>query len=66
VSETAGFDKEELMFGGMARVIDAPLTDGEMDYATIKITCEKEVELYHKTPGIPLRNKDHTFTDPLH
>ena len=65
MTETAGFDEEKLMFGGMARVVNALLTDTDMDDATIKITCEKEVELYLKTPGIPLRNEDHTFTDPL-
>ena len=42
------------MFGGMERVAEAPLTPGADDEATIKIDCEKKLELYLQTPGIPL------------
>ena len=53
------------MFGGMEQVVEAPLTAGADDKVTIKVDCEKELELYLQTPGIHLYRREREFTDPL-
>ena len=56
---------DDLMFGGMDMTVDPPLDVEEDDENVIRVTCEKELELYLKTPGMSLRNPDGSFTDPL-
>ena len=53
------------MFGEMERVVEKPFDQGMEDEAAIRASCEKEIELYIKTPGIPLRTSDGKFSDPL-
>ena len=58
-------DVDALMFGGMERLVEPPLTAGVESENEIRLSCEKEMELYLKTPGIPLRDAHGKFTDPL-
>ena len=58
-------EDDDLMFGGMERVMDPPLNSEEDSDNEIRLSCEKEVELYLKTPGIPLRNVKGEFLDAL-
>ena len=53
------------MFGGMERVVNTPVSVGGDCEATIRITCQKELEIYMSTPGIPLRKENKKFSDPL-
>jgi len=53
------------MFGGLERVVNAPVRAGDNHEATIRITCQKELEIYMSTPGIPLRKENKKFSDPL-
>ena len=61
----AGLDEDDLMFGGMERVVNAPVRAGDNHEATIRITCQKELEIYMSTPGIPLRKENKKFSEPL-
>ena len=58
-------DVDVLMFGGVERMVEPPLTAGVESENEIRLSCEKEMELYLKTPGIPLRDANGKFTDPL-
>ena len=53
------------MFGEMERVVEKPFDQGVEDDAAILANCEKEIELYINTQGIPLRPSDDKFSDPL-
>ena len=63
--EDVDMEDDDLMFGGMDMVVDPPLDVEEDDENVIRVTCEKEFELYLKTPGIALRKPDGSFADPL-
>ena len=39
---------DDLMFGGMDMMVDPPLDVEEDDENVIRVTCEKELELYLK------------------
>jgi len=58
-------DEDDLMFGEMERVVEKPFDQGVEDEAAIRASCEKEIEFYINTPGIPLRTGDGKFSDPL-
>ena len=58
-------DEDDLMFGEMERVVEKPFDQGVEDEAAIWASCEKEIELYSKTQGIPLSTSDGRFSDPL-
>jgi hypothetical protein len=60
-----GLDEDDLMFGGMERVVETPRNAGADDEAEIRIACKKELQLCLGTPGIPLRTSDGEFSDPL-
>ena len=65
VANRMALDDDELMYGGMDRIVEAPMEICAEDEATIKVNCEKELELYLQTPGMPLRGLDGKYTDPL-
>ena len=45
--------------------MEKPFDQGMEGETAIRASCEKESELYIKTPGIPLRTNDGKFSDPL-
>ena len=60
-----GLDEDKLVFGGMDCVAEVPRTAVAEDEATIKVGCEKELEIYLRTSGLKLKEQGGSFTDPL-
>ena len=60
-----GLDEDELMFGGMDRVVEEPRSAVTEDETNIKVTCEKELEIYLRTPALKLKQPGGSFIDPL-
>ena len=66
VANEGKLDDDDIMFGGMERMVEAPLTNEAENKATIRVSCEKEMQLYLQTPRLPLCGRDGKFADPLH
>ena len=60
-----GLDEDELMFGGMDRLVEEPRSAVTEDETTIKVACEKELEIYLRAPALKLKQVGGSFTDPL-
>ena len=60
-----GLDEDELMFRGMDRLVEEPRSAVTEDETTIKVACEKELEIYLRAPALKLKQVGGSFTDPL-
>ena len=61
----AGLGEDDLVCGKMERMVNAPVRVEDTREATIRIRCQKELDIYMSSPDIPLCKGNKMFSDPL-
>ena len=58
-------DNEDLIFGGIERLVSTPMRVGVNCEASNRFNRQKELEIYMSTSSIPLRRENKKCSDPL-